>query len=261
MNVSKNDGLEYFQFNSIPNEHIIQAIFTRKGGKSNEPWTSLNIGNTVGDNPEHIKNNLNRILSVLGYDVNQLAQVRQVHSSSVARMDHPNLVGSSLIPADGMVTKEPGILLLMRFADCVPIFLYEPSVQAVGIAHAGWKGTVLHVASEAVRMMQSEYGADPEKMVVGIGPSIGPDHYQIGQEVVQDVKRSFPDEWNKILVEDTDGVKLDLWTANEILLKRAGVRKIEVAELCTACNLKEWFSHRGEKGRTGRFAAVIGIRP
>jgi YfiH family protein len=261
MIVSNSDGLEYFQFSNFPNEHITQAIFTRKGGKSKEPWASLNIGSTVGDNPEHIDNNLNSILSVLGYDKNQLAQVRQVHSSTVVRMDRPNLIEASLIHADGMVTKEPGILLLMRFADCVPIFLFDPFIKAVGIAHAGWKGTVLHVASEAVRMMQSEFGSDPDNILAGIGPSIGPDHYQIGQEVVGDVKRSFPGKWNEILAEDNDGVKLNLWTANEISLKKAGVSKIEVAEICTACNLKEWFSHRGDKGRTGRFAAAIGIRP
>ena len=261
MNVCKAGGLEYFQFKSLQNKHIIQAIFTRKGGKSQKPWDTLNIGNTVGDDPDHVKQNLDSILRVLGFDEKQLAQVKQVHSSYVVRVDKPTLAGSALTHADGMVTKHPGVVLLMRFADCVPIFLYDPSRKAVGIAHAGWKGTVLGIASETVKKMQMEFGSEPGNLIAGIGPSIGPDHYQIGEEVIRDIKRSFPARWSEILVERNDGVKLDLWKANVISLSQAGVNNIEVAEICTACHLKEWFSHRGDKGKTGRFAAAIGLKP
>ena len=253
--------MEYFQFNSLQNEFITQAIFTRKGGKSQQAWASLNVGNTVGDDPGHVSHNLNQILSVLGYDEVQIAQVKQTHSSNVVRVDNPNLPGSPLKQADGMVTNQPGVLLLMRFADCVPIFLYDPIFKVVGIAHAGWKGTVLGIAFEVVRMMQLEYGSDPGSLITGIGPSIGPDHYQIGQDVIGSVKRSYPDRWNEILIENSHGVKLDLWKANKIMLKKAGVIKVEVSEICTACNLEDWYSHRGDDGKTGRFAAAIGLKP
>ena len=261
MNLRKAGGLKYYQFNSLKNNNITQAIFTRTGGKSQKPWDSLNIGNTVGDNPDHVKQNLDSVLGVLGVDEKQLAQVKQVHSSIVIRVDKPTLAGSTITHADGMVTKQPGVILLMRFADCVPIFLYDPSKKAVGIAHAGWKGTVLNIASEAVKKMQLEYGSKPGSLIAGIGPSIGPDHYQVGEEVIRDIKRSFPARWNEILVEKNDGVKLDLWKANVLSLRQAGVTKIEVAEICTACHLKDWFSHRGDKGKTGRFAAAIGLKP
>jgi hypothetical protein len=259
MIVSNANGLQYYQFESLSNKPIIQAIFTRNGGTSREPWNSLNIGNTVGDDPEKIKQNLANILSVLGYRTDQLAQVRQIHSSKIIRIDNPNHPGDPFSPADGMVSNRSGVLLMMRFADCVPIFLFDPVLSVVGIAHAGWKGTVKEIGLEIINVMQNEYGSDPNNIIAGIGPSIGPDHYQIGKEVVREIKRVFPDQWNEILIESSDSVKLDLWKANQITLRKSGVKEIEVAEICTACNLKDWFSHRGDKGKTGRFAAVIGI--
>ena len=261
MIVCKTDGLEYLQFNSLKDELITQAIFTRKGGKSHLPWDTLNIGNTVGDNPEHIRHNLGCILNALGYTREQLAQVRQIHSSTVIKVDRPNLPDVPLTHADGMITNQPGVLLLMRFADCVPIFLYDPIRKVVGIAHAGWKGTVLGTAIEAVKKMQSEFGSYPGDLIAGIGPSIGPDHYQIGQDVIRDVRKSFPEQWGEILDENSDSVKLDLWKANVLSLQKAGVTKIEVAGICTACNLADWYSHRGDQGKTGRFAALIGLKP
>jgi len=259
MIVNNEAGLQYYQFESLKKATIIQAIFTRTGGTSREPWNSLNIGNTVGDNPDNVKQNLTNILAVLGYRTEQLAQVRQIHSSTIIRVNDPNQPGDPFFPADGMVSNRPGVLLLMRYADCVPIFLFDPVLCVVGIAHAGWKGTVNEIGLEIVNVMQNEYGADPNNIIAGIGPSIGPDHYQVGKEVIQEIRRIFPDKLDEVLFESSDGVKLDLWKANQISLRKSGVKKIEVAEICTACNLKDWFSHRGDKGKTGRFAAVIGI--
>jgi len=108
--------------------------------------------------------------------------------------------------------------------------------------------------------MKNHFGTDPSNLIVGIGPSIGPDHYEIGEDVVEEVKRTFPHRWDQILNTVLDRVKLDLWEANRISLKKAGVKHIETAEICTACNVNDWYSHRGEKGKTGRFAAVIGLK-
>ncbi len=115
------------------------------------------------------------------------------------------------------------------------------------------------VAAEVVRAMESQYGTSPGKLKVGIGPSIGPDHYQVGNDVIAEVKRAFPDEHEQVLVKDKDGVKLDLWKSNEIHLRKTGVMQIETAGICTGCFTDLWYSHRTEKGKTGRFAAVIGF--
>jgi len=260
MILEKSEELTYFQFSSFKQFPITQAIYTRKGGHSTGPWHSLNVGNTVGDDSQNVKLNLGKILSEISYQERQLAQVKQVHSSTVRIINKTNSPESELIEADAMVTNNSGILLFMRFADCVPIFLFDPENNAIGIGHAGWKGTVSKVSLELVRAMENEYGSLAKNIFAGIGPSIGPDHYQVGSEVAQHIKISFPNQWQEMIYEDPDGVKLDLWKANKITLENAGVENIEVSEICTVCNLEDWFSHRGDCGKTGRFAAVIGLK-
>lgn len=255
----KSEELNYFQFSSLKQYPITQAIFSRKGGYSSTPWHSLNVGNTVGDDTQTVKQNLERLLNEIGYQEKQLAQVKQVHSTTVKIVNKANSHGEEFVEADAMVTNKPGILLLMRFADCVPIFLYDSVNKAVGIGHAGWKGTVSKVGLELVRAMKNEYGSSAKNIYAGIGPSIGPDHYQVGHEVALQIKSSFPGQWQEMLIESHDSVKLDLWKANSITLNNAGIEKIEIAEICTACHLDDWFSHRGNNGKTGRFAAAIGI--
>jgi len=253
-------GLKYFQFESLISKNLTQAVFSRHGGVSPVPWNSLNLGNTVSDDPARVEENLYKLLSSIGYFPNQLAQIRQVHSAHVEIVDKPVDGNAVLAQGDAMISNTTGLLMLMRFADCVPILFFDPVNKAAGIAHAGWKGTVKEVAIAAVVEMKNHFGTDPSNLIVGIGPSIGPDHYEIGEDVVEEVKRTFPHRWDQILNTVLDRVKLDLWEANRISLKKAGVKHIETAEICTACNVNDWYSHRGEKGKTGRFAAVIGLK-
>ena len=260
MIIRNNAGLKYFQFESLLNENIIQAVFSRRGGVSPPPWNSLNLGSTVGDDPENVEANKLRLLDSIGYSPKQIAQVHQVHSALVRKADKPQGNATKPERGDAIITNKPGLLMVMRFADCVPIFIYDPVKHAAAIVHAGWKGTIKSVAFEAVRRMVKQYGSKPKELIAGIGPSIGPDHYQIGEGVISEVMRTFPDQSNQILIIDNDSVKLDLWKANELTLSRAGVNNIEIAGICTACELEDWYSHRGEKGKTGRFGAVLGLR-
>jgi YfiH family protein len=253
-------GLRYFQFESLLSTKLTQAIFSRLGGVSPSPWKSLNLGGTVGDDPARVSENKKKLLTALGYSSSQLSQIRQVHSAHVIVVNKPVSRNSILMQGDAMITNTPGLLMLMRFADCVPILLFDPENNAAGIVHAGWKGTVKEVASEAVNEMTKQFGTNPSDLLAGIGPSIGPDHYEIGEEVVEEVKSSFENNWDQVLVAGLDSVKLDLWKANEISLRKSGVKHIEVAEICTACDIEDWYSHRAENGKTGRFAAVIGLK-
>jgi YfiH family protein len=253
-------GLKYFQFESLLSKNLTQAVFSRQGGVSPVPWNSLNLGNTVGDDSIRVEENKSKLLSSIGYFPNQLAQIRQVHSAHVEVVDKPVNRNAVLSQGDAMVSKKPGLLMLMRFADCVPILFFDPVNNAAGIAHAGWKGTVMEVAISAVNKMKKQFGTNPSDLIVGIGPSIGPDHYEIGEDVVEEVKKTFPNNWDQILFSVFDRVKLDLWEANRISLKKVGVKHIEIAAICTACNVDDWYSHRAENGKTGRFAAVIGLK-
>jgi YfiH family protein len=148
---------------------------------------------------------------------------------------------------------------MMRFADCVPIILHDPIKRVIGIAHAGWMGTVLGTVCYAVKAMQTHYGSSPSNIQAAIGPSIGPDHYEVGPEVVEEVKRSFGTDASGLLSKKGSSLNLDLWAANALLLGQAGVRNIEIAGLCTACHTGDWYSHRAENGTTGRFGAIIAL--
>ena len=257
MIAKKSGEIVYYQFESFQDPSLFHAVFTRKGGLSPDPWNTLNLGGKVGDSPANVSENLNRILTVSGFSIQQLVQVKQIHSAKVIKAEKAE---DARQEGDAITTGERGLLLLMRFADCVPVLFYDPEHQAVAIAHAGWKGTLQGVVYEVVRKMRSAYGSDPGNIKVGIGPSIGPDHYLVGIDVIEETKKAFPEDYERILTRSADGVKLDLWKANEIHLRRSGVSTIEIAGMCTGCDVENWYSHRAEKGRTGRFAAVIGLR-
>jgi len=168
----KND-LKYYQFTSLTMPGLTQAVFSRFGGKSKAPWASLNLGGTVGDDPANVEENMELLVDSIGYKTEQLVQVRQIHSAKVIVADEPM---DTLHQGDAIITNKQGLLLLMRFADCVPILFVDPVKRAVGIAHAGWKGTVKEIAFFVARAMEKHFQSIPSDLFVGIGPSIGPDH-------------------------------------------------------------------------------------
>jgi len=253
-------GIRYLKFESLSRPEIVHAIFTRQGGVSPAPWRSLNVGGTVGDRQEHVAENRRLAFEALDLNLGSLYDVWQVHGKRVVNTDAPRPAHAPYEKADAILTDTPGITLFMRFADCVPILLYDPIQRAVGLVHAGWKGTVLGTVVEAVTAMQNRYGTSPENILAAIGPSIGPQHYQVGPEVIAQVKRRFGDGHRALLVSENGRVNLDLWAANRILLEESGVNRIEEAQICTACSLDEWYSHRAESGRTGRFGALIALK-
>jgi len=251
------DGVRYFSFESLSRAGIGHAVFTRQGGVSQAPWASLNLGGTVGDAAEHVAENRCRALRAMGSDPQTVYDVWQVHSADVVHAHAPRPAHEPHARADAIITNRPGITLLMRFADCVPILLYDPLCNVVGLAHAGWMGTVKGVARAVVERMHKDYGCRPGDILAAIGPSIGPDHYEVGPDVVAQVNHAFGADAEALLLRTNGAVKFDLWAANRHLLEQAGVRQVEVAGICTACHLEDWFSHRAEKGKTGRFGAAI----
>ena len=257
MPLIQHNGLRYFQFDTLQTRH---ALFTRHGGVSPEPWSSLNVGGTVGDDLERVKEN--RLLSfyALGRAPESAFEVWQVHSADVVCVRAPRPQGESLRQADIILTDTHEVTLFMRFADCVPILLHDARKGVVGLAHAGWRGTLNDVASATVNAMRKHYDSNPADIIAGIGPSIGPDHYQIGADVILQVMQKYGDESELLLKSHNGKIHFDLWKANHLLLERAGVGKIENAEICTACHTADWFSHRAEKGRTGRFGALISLQ-
>ncbi len=248
-----------YVFEILSDAPIIQGVFTRNGGVSPAPWNSLNLGGLNGDSRANVIENRKRIFEDMGRRVESIFDVWQVHGTEVICTNSPRLLDAAHLKADAILTDSPDITLFMRFADCVPILFYDPVKKVVGIAHAGWQGTVKKIAGITVDAMREKYGSKPENILAGIGPSIGVDHYQVGKDVADHITRAFSDTAG-ILIERNNNLYLDLWAANYRTLYDAGIRNIQVAGVCTACDTHEWFSHRAEKGSTGRFGATIALR-
>jgi YfiH family protein len=252
--------LRYYTFASLNPAVVDQAVFARHGGQSPAPYASLNLSISTGDTRENVRANRERAFEAAGRDPRSVADLWQVHSATVVAAETPNAPGESKGKADALITDRPEVTLLLRFADCVPILLYDPRRPAVGLVHAGWRGTLARAVTATVEAMATRYGTRPADLHAAIGPSIGPCHYAVGAEVVAQTRATFERADEDLLSRVNGGHHLDLWAANARALREAGVHQVEVAGICTACHTGEFFSHRGEGPVTGRFGALIGLR-
>lgn len=259
MPLSESHGLVYYSFESFNRAGVLNAIFTRHGGCSKKPYHSLNTGGTVGDEPSDVLENHLRIFKAINRPFDSRFDVWQVHGNEIVVTNRPRAQGQPHTKADGILTNNASVSLMMRFADCVPVLLYDRIKKVAGIVHAGWQGTMLHVTERAVITMIKEFGSAASDIIAGIGPSIGPDAYEVGAEVIQSTKEAFPRAWRDLLVTRNGKTTLNLWLANEFMLAGCGVGSIEHANICTYENTRDWYSHRRENGKTGRFAALIAV--
>ena len=194
----------------------------------------------------------------------------QVHGEAIQRVGRSDAgrgalsYADSIAKTDALITDEPGLPLLLCFADCTPILLLDPAHRAVGIAHGGWKGTVRRIAAKTVLRMQREFGTRPEDVLAAIGPSIGPCCYEVGPEVERQFQEAFSGHEAALFShpDAVGGTHLSLWAANRLQLEEIGVLRehIDEARTCTACHHEDFFSYRADGGQTGRLGAVIALR-
>jgi YfiH family protein len=253
------DSIRYLTFESLDSIGFQHAVFTRRGGVSPEPWASLNVGGLRGDDPQRVYQNRVIAFQGLGRKPESVYDVWQVHSSDVISTSGYRPAHVPHRKADAILTDREGVSLFMRFGDCVPILLADPVRNVVGLVHAGWLGTVKAIISEAISAMALIYCTNPRDIFAAIGPSIAQHHYSVGAEVIEMAGNLFGADSNELFVEEGGDTKFDLWKANQLLLEKAGVNQIENPEICTTCNLEDWFSHRGEQGKTGRFGVLITV--
>jgi hypothetical protein len=253
-------SIRYLEFDLLEKAGLFHAVITRHEGVSPVPWSSLNLGGSGGDERSRVNENRMRVFQAFQIDNNRVHDVWQVHGDTVVCANGPREAGAPHQKADAILTNVPNTFLLMLFADCVPILLFDPMQKVAGIAHAGWKGTVLKIAQRAVEQMIIRYGSQPQNILAAVGPSIGPDHYIVGKDVIGEVEDVFGVAAEDFFQNHNGAVKFNLWECNRYILELAGIKHIEVAEICTACHVDDWFSHRAEQGRTGRFGVIIGLR-
>ena len=251
---------------AFPHLTVKHGCSTRVGGVSRQPWESLNLGFTVGDDPAAVWENRKRFAACLGME-NLSSVLSMTHGKEVARIFEaaplPTDLSSPLRAphsADACITDRPGVPLVLTVADCVPVLFHDPKTSSIGLAHAGWRGTVAGIVTETVLAMIEAYGSNPADILVGIGPSIGPDAFEVGPEVVEEFRAAFPDQENLIRpVGETGKAMIDLWQANTAMAVRGGVKpeNVVVSGWCTVSHPDLFFSHRRDHGRTGRLLAGI----
>lgn len=260
------DGMRYITLPHWAEQGVNVAFSTRLGGVSQSPYNTLNFGLHVGDRRHDVIENRRRFLKLFSLTPEDMVCCEQVHGNSVAIVGEEEKGRGAVdyytaLPGyDAMVCRTPGILLSTFYADCVPIYLFDPGERVVAIAHSGWKGTMGQIAVQSLRVMEREFGCSPENTEVFIGPGIGGCCFQIGQDLVKQVKEEFPG-LNGILKYESDECTWDLPLTNRLMLQDNGVRPENIIDcgLCTSCNPESFFSYRREQGKTGRMAAVIGL--
>lgn len=267
-NIETKDKLMYLTIPAFEETGMVKHCFTtRVGGVSKEIYDSLNTSDDKEDPIENVHRNLELICNAIDIDYTRLVFSDQTHEDNIRAVTEADIgkgltVKSDIANIDGLMTNVPGIPLITFYADCVPLFFLDKKNKAIAVVHSGWKGTVLRIGAKTLNQMYKYYGTKPEDCLVGIGPSIGPDCFEVGPEVAQEFKDNF-DNWNEFIEPfGACKFKIDLWKVNKLMLTELGVpdENITVSGFCTMCNDDLFFSYRRDKGRTGSMSAIMELR-
>lgn len=250
--------------------HLTAGFTTKNGGYSKEPFESFNLGLHVNDLDEHVHQNRVKLSEIIGFSTSEWVCSEQVHESEIKRVSTRE-VGKGVftyrdgIPlTDGIYTDDPSILLTSCYADCVPLFFFAPGKKLIGLAHAGWRGTVQCIAIKMVERWNQVEGVSPKDILVSIGPSIRDCCYIVDDHVIQEVKRILDSSSEKKPFKEVSlgQYSLNLPLLNKQLLRNAGIEEEHIlsSSFCTSCEEKLFFSHRRDQGSTGRMMSFIGYK-
>lgn len=258
------DNVPFLSYPMLEKTGIVNHGFSTKlGGVSKGYWASMNVSMTRGDDPADVEENLRRIAKAIGVERDSLTFTNQIHTTNVAVVKKEDK-GKRFLETDGMITDVPGICLVTFYADCVPLYFVDPVKKVIGLSHSGWRGTVGKMGKVTVELMQKTYGSDPEDILAAIGPSICQDCYEVSEDVILEFQKSFEEQdWPKIYYKKENGkYQLNLWKANELIFKEAGIlpEHIAVTNVCTHCNSDILFSHRTTGDKRGNLGAFLALK-
>lgn len=248
---------------------VKHGFSTRLGGVSQGCFESMNLSFTRGDREEDVRENFRRIAKAIGVRCEDMVFSQQTHTTNVRVVTDADRGMGMVRPleyqdVDGLVTNVPGICLVTFYADCVPLFFVDPVKRVVGLSHSGWRGTVGKIGKRTVELMEKEYGCNPREIYAAIGPSICQDCYEVSEEVVEQFRQQFhPSDWERLFYQKENGrFQLNLWNANELILREAGICEdhIAVTNVCTHCNSDVLFSHRTTGDKRGNLAAFLALK-
>lgn len=280
--------LEYLTFPLLERTGIVRHLFTtRTGGVSEGCFASLNLSFDRGDDPERVLRNYERVGRVLGCGTDHMVASKQTHTTNIRHVTGRDCGKGVVKPRDyenidGLITSERGIALVTFFADCVPLYFVDPVRKAIGLAHSGWRGTARQMGACMVRAMQEQFGSRPEELTAAIGPSICQDCYEVDGEVADSFAELLAAPGTEEMLEEICAggycagsagaeirilkplaepgkYQLDLWLANLLILRRAGVlpEHMAVTDICTCHNPAYLFSHRASRGKRGNLGAFL----
>ena len=268
---------------------------TKLGGVSTDIFASMNLGSETSplqDNPAHIEENYRRIAKSIGFDVNSVVVSFQVHKTNILAVDEKDCGKGLFVPRDfdeidGLITNRPNVTLVTKYADCVPLYFVDPIKKAIGLSHAGWRGTVGKIGAVTVAEMKKHYSCEPSDQIAVIGPSICKDCYEIGEETANEFIKVFSKEQllnilfpldhcsthnlpngnftsqncSDSLITGKGKYLCDLWAANRAALLEAGLidENIHISGVCTSCHSELLFSHRKTQGKRGSLAAFLSM--
>ena len=270
LTVKENRGVTYLSFPILEDTGLVSHAFsTRLGGVSKGDFATMNFSFTRGDDRDDVLENYRRMAEALGVDRERMVLTWQTHTTNVRRVTEED-EGKGIVrdrdyrDVDGLITDIPGITLVTFFADCVPLYFLDPVHKAIGLSHSGWRGTVKRMGQVSVDAMKEAFGTRPEDIIACIGPSICGDCYEVGEEVADEFADAFHEKYHDvILLKKQNGkYQLDLWKANEIVLKEAGIKgdNLAVTNICTYCNPQLLFSHRRTAERRGNLCAFLSLK-
>lgn len=246
---------------------MVHGFSTRFGGVSKGELSSLNLGFNRGDSEENVLENYRRMSEALGVDFNRLVISKQVHETEIIKVTEADKGNGVLMPnkwesMDGFYTDIKGMTLVTHYADCVPLFFYAPDYGMIGMAHAGWRGTVQEIGRKMVEIWVHDEHIPASAIEAAIGPSIGPCHFEVDEDVARPFLNQFPNASYIQYDEAKDKYHIDLWACNKESLINAGVLEdhIIVSGVCTCCYDQLFFSHRKTKGHRGTLGAFMSLK-
>ncbi len=256
--------MEYFTFPSLERTGIVKHLFTtRLGGVSGGELATMNLSFSRGDAEENVLTNYRRVAQVLDSSPEDMVASHQTHTVNIRHVTATDRGKGITCPRDytdidGLMTDEPGIVLVTYYADCVPLFFVDPVHRAIGLAHSGWRGTAAGMGARMVEAMGKAFGTRPEELYTAIGPSICADCYEVSEDVAEQFMH-VPGAVRK--GKRAGKYQLDLWQANCRILEEAGVlsERIAVTDVCTCCNSEYLFSHRASGGKRGNLGAFLSL--
>lgn len=267
LGIRRSGAVYYVTFPSFEETGLVRHLYsTRRGGVSRGNLGPMNLGFSRGDDKGAVVENFRRISYVSDIYIGDMVFSDQVHGDRIIYVDQQDRGKGIFKPkemegVDGLITDKPQVCLVTFYADCVPLFFLDPVQKVIGLAHAGWRGTVLEIGRKMVERLEADFGSKPADILAGIGPSIGPCCFEVGPEVEHEFASAFP-AWREEIIRpaETAGKSyVNLWRTNELILRQAGVLKehITVTDLCTKCHAEYFHSHRRTGNDRGTQAAFL----